>query len=43
MPSQDRPYSSVVERRSCKPEVRGSIPRVGMLIAFARLLLSPSY
>ena len=24
------PYSSVVERRSCKPEVRGSIPRVGM-------------
>jgi len=23
------PYSSVVERRSCKPEVRGSIPRVG--------------
>ena len=28
-PIGPRPYSSVVERRSCKPEVRGSIPRVG--------------
>ena len=37
VPSQDRPYSSVVERRSCKPEVRGSIPRVGTEMCFPGL------